>query len=323
MTPPYTNYLKLGINHHLLFPAVFDDWDLHEQTLPKVAQMDVFEVLDLFLPMGAERQRREVDIICASGKEVVYNCPLLGLEPGMDPNSSNPEIYTRTVQRALAHLEAAHRAGARKMNIASGPDPGPSERPGAKARFVQFLCELGREAVKREIMVLIEPFDRSIGKNLLIGPTAEAAEVVERVHQEGVESVGLMLDMGHVPLMEEDIYRAFELSAPYLYHTHLGSCVKRDPDNEFYGDKHPPWGLEEGECDIPEVVEFFDAAFEVGYLRSGQRATVTLEMQPYPGLSAEESINIWLEKLNEAWSLYWKQDRLADDADKQQDGRMS
>jgi len=323
MTPPYTDYFKLGINHHLLFPEVTADWDMHEQTLTKLAQTEVFEVLDLFLPMEAERQRREVDIICASGKDVVYNCPLLGLEPGMDPNSSNPEIYTRTVQRALAHLDAAQRAGARKMTIASGPDPGPSERPGAKARFVQFLCELGREAVKREMLVLIEPFDRSIGKNLLIGPTAEAAEIVERVHQQGVESVALMLDMGHVPLLEEDIYRAFELSAPYLYHTHLGSCVKRDPESKFYGDRHPPWGIEEGECDVPEVVEFFDAAFKVGYLRSDQRATVTLEMQPYPSLSAEESIDIWLEKLDEAWSLYWKQDRPAEGAENEDSGPMS
>ena len=163
------------------------------------------------------------------------------------------------------------------------------------------------------MQVLIEPFDRSIGKGFLIGPTAEAAEVVERVQQEGVNNVGLMLDMGHIPLLEEDIHRAFEISAPYLHHTHIGSCVKRDPNNEFYGDKHPPWGLEGGECDVPEVVEFFDAAFAVGYLRPGHRATVTLEMQPYPGLSADESIDIWLEKLDEAWSLYWSQRRQGDD----------
>ncbi len=318
MTPSYTDYFKLGINHHLLFPAVTNDWDLHEQTLTKLAQTEIFEVLDLFLPMEAERQRRELDIIWASGKEVVYNCPLLGLEPGMDPNSSDPEIHACTLQCACAHLKAAQRAGARKMNIASGPDPGPSERSGAKACFVEFLCELGREAAEREIMVLIEPFDRSIGKNLLIGPTAEAAEIVECVHQEGVESVGLMLDMGHLPLLDENIYQAFELSAPYLYHTHLGSCVKSDPESEFYGDKHPPWGLKDGECDVPEIVEFFDGAFAVGYLRCGHRATVTLEMQPYPSLSAEESIDIWLEKLNEAWALYWEQDRPTNGAEDQQ-----
>ena len=117
-----------------------------------------------------------------------------------------------------------------------------------------------------------------------------------------------MLDMGHPPLLAEDMCRAFELSAPYLYHTHLGSCVKRDPDSEFYGDKHPLWGLKEGECDLSEVVEFFEAAFAVGYLGRGHRATISLEMQPYPGLSAKESIDIWLYKLNEAWRLDWKQD---------------
>ncbi len=315
MTPLYTDYFKLGINHHLLFPAVTDDWDLHEQTLKQLAQMEVFEVLDLLLPLEAERLGREVDIIQASGKEVIYNPPLLGLEPGLDPNSTNAKVHERTVQRALAHLEAAHRAGARKMNIASGPDPGPAERPAAKAGFVKFLYELGSEAADRQMLVLIEPFDRSIGKNFLIGPTAEAVEIVERVHQTGVENVALMLDLGHVHLLNEDIHQAFQLSAPYLHHTHVGSCVKRDLDSEFYGDTHPPLGLAEGECDVPEVVEFFEAAFAVGYLRSGHRATVTLEMQPYPGLSAEESIDIFLEKLEQAWSLYWEQAGPAEDAE--------
>ncbi|MCK4324865.1 MAG: TIM barrel protein [Armatimonadetes bacterium] len=323
MTPPYSDYFKLGINHHLLFPAVTEDWDFHEQTLKRLAQMEILEVVDLFLPLEAERQRREIDIIRASGKEVISNPPLLGLEPGLDPNSTDPEVHERTVECALAHLEAAHRAGARKMNIASGPDPGLSERPAAKAGFVQFLCELGRGAAERQMMVLIEPFDRSIGKNFLIGPTAEAVEIVKRVHQEGVQTVALMLDLGHVHLLNEDIHQAFQLSAPYLHHTHLGSCVKRDPDSEFYGDEHPPLGLAEGECDVPEVVQFFEAAFAVEYLRPGHRATVTLEMQPYPGLSAEESIDISLEKLELAWGLYWSQATPADGAENEDSGPMS
>jgi len=79
MASSYTDYFKLGINHHLLFPAVTGDWDLHEQTLRRLARMDVLEVVDLFLPLEPERQRREIDIIRASGKEVISNPPLLGL----------------------------------------------------------------------------------------------------------------------------------------------------------------------------------------------------------------------------------------------------
>ncbi len=85
MTPPYTDYFKLGTNHHLLFPAVTEDWDLHEQTLKRLARMEILEVVDLFLPLEAERQRREIDIIRASGKEVISNPPLLGLGPVLVP----------------------------------------------------------------------------------------------------------------------------------------------------------------------------------------------------------------------------------------------
>lgn len=306
MVQPYCNYFKLGINHHLLYPEVTDDPDYHEETLGRLVEMEPFEVLDLYIPRAPEVRSREIELLRASGKEVVYNPPGYWAIPGLNPNSADPQVQRRTLERAVNHLEAAYQVGAHIANIASGLDTAPEQRPAAKDGFVSFLCKLSAEAAARDILLVIEPFDRSIGKNLLIGPTAEAVEVVERVRQQGFSNMGLMLDMGHLPLLDEQMRQAFEISAPYLWHTHVGNCLKSDPDSEFYGDKHPPLGLPGGEHDWLDVVEFFRAAFDVGYLAPGKRATVTLEMQPHPGLSAEESVPIWLKKLEEVWTFYWE-----------------
>ncbi len=308
MVRPYVDFFKLGINHHLLFPAVFDDAEIHEQTLKIVARMDFLEVLDLFLVLDEPRLSREMELVRACGKEIIYNCPLFGLKPGLDPNSTDPEVHQRTLEAALPHLDAAVRVGATKLVVGSGPDPAdPADRPAAKDGFCAFLSDLGQAAAQYDTTVLIEPFDRSIGKNLLIGPHTEAAEVIERVRRGGVENVGLILDQGHVALLDEDIHEALEIVAPYLYHVHVGSCVKRDPTDSFYGDMHPPWGYEGGECDVPDTVELFQAAFDVGYLAPGKRASLTFEMQPYPGLGAEESVDIFLDKLDEAWEIFASQ----------------
>ena len=121
MTEPYCNYFKLGINHHLLYPEVTDDPDYHEETLGRLVEMEPFEVLDLYIPQAPEVRSREIELLRASGKEVVYNSPGYWAIPGLDPNSADPQVQRRTLERAVSHLEAAHQVGARYRQYRQRP----------------------------------------------------------------------------------------------------------------------------------------------------------------------------------------------------------
>ncbi|SDD02403.1 Sugar phosphate isomerase/epimerase [Paenibacillus sp. UNCCL117] len=298
MNKHWDAYMRLGINHHLLFPQTFESVDDHVKTLPFVLEHPAFEVVDMFILQGGGVEEAERAMVLESGKEPVYNCPLMTGE-GRNPHHPDAAVRAGTLQEVLMHAERARRLGARKMVIASGIDPGAEQRAEQTDYFIDYLAELCTHVP--ELLFLIEPFDRSIGKNLMVGPSLEAVSIIGAVHERGAKNLGILMDMGHVPLMEETFEHALAVCAPYIQHIHLGSCVMSNPSNPLYGDMHPPWGYPDGENDVPELVAFLKGLFQIGYLADGKRPTVTLEMRPYPDKSESESIGIFIAKLDEAW----------------------
>ncbi|WP_164821329.1 sugar phosphate isomerase/epimerase family protein [Paenibacillus koleovorans] len=298
MQESWRQYFRIGINHHLLFPDTFESVEAHLRSLPEVLAYPEFEVVDMFIPEEGNTAKLEGEYVARSGKEPVYNCPLM-TGPGRNPHSPDPSVRLATQGEVIRHLRRAQQIGARKAVVASGANPRPEEREQQTAWFVDYLSVLC--AVVPDIELLIEPFDTSIGKNLLIGPTREAAEVVRQVKERGLSNIGLLIDMGHVPLMGETFAQSLQDGGAYVRHIHLGSCVMRNPANPLYGDMHPPWGYEDGEHDVPELIQFLKALFAAGYLGGAERPTVTLEMRPYPNLGERASVDIFLDKLEQAW----------------------
>lgn len=299
MNKHWKEYFRLGINHHLLFPASFEDVQAHRDSLPAVLELEHFEIIDMFILEGGEVEREMTKLLLDSGKEAVYNCPLM-ISDTLNPHHSDETIRQQTLHALYVHLDRARRLKAKKAGVASGIDPGPLERAEATARFVDYLVEACRYAAP-DMEIIIEPFDRSIGKNLLIGPSAEAREVVEAVKRRGHENIGILLDMGHIPIVGESFEHAVQVLAPYIRHIHLGSCVIRDQTDPLYGDMHPPWGYPGGENDVEETVSFLKCLFAERILGEGHRPSITLEMRPYPALSEAESVHIFIDKLNQAW----------------------
>ena len=220
--------------------------------------------------------------------------------PQHNPHSPDRTIRERTMTEVSKHIDRAKRAGARKMVVASGVDPGLELRAEETKRYIDTMISLCRYAGP-SLCLMIEPFDRSIGKNLLIGPTVEAVAVVEAVLEAGCDNIGLLIDMGHIPLMGETFSHAVSTAGRHIRHVHLGSCVMRNPEDPLYGDMHPPWGYEGGENDVAETIQFLRCLQDIGYFESAEPATLTLEMRPYPGISEIDSAAIFISKLEQAW----------------------
>jgi sugar phosphate isomerase/epimerase len=296
----WSNDFRLGINHHLLYPQSFDSADIHSATLPVLLAMEEFEVVDMFLLYKGEAAEQVVEQVLASGKEVIYNCPLM-LGDDLNPHSFDATVRGRTLEKLQHQLDRAKQLRAKKVVIASGIDPAPSSRKEQSELFVDYIVQ-ACEYAGPELELLLEPFDRGIGKHLLIGPSIEARAIARQVHARGAMNFGILLDMGHVPIMNETFEHSAGILGPYIKHVHLGSCVMRDPTNPLYGDMHPPWGYPGGENDVEELTRFLRALRASGYLAPGKRPTVTFEMRPYPRMSEAASIEIFLEKLEQAYS---------------------
>lgn len=294
--PPY----RLGINHHLLYPASLDSPAAHRDTLPEALALPGFELVDCFVPAAkGYDEARALALIAASGREPIYNCPLM-IGEGRGPHHPDADIRARTKEEMRRHIDRARAAGARKMVVASGADPGPARRAEEMAVFIGYMLELCAYAGPN-LCLMIEPFDRSIGKNLLIGPTVEAVAVVEAVRSAGLDNISILMDMGHVPLMGESFRHAVAKAGSHIKHVHLGSCSMRDPGDPLYGDMHPPWGYAGGENDTAEAAKFLRCLIDIGYFEGDDPATMTLEMRPYPGMTESESAALFRRKLDEAW----------------------
>jgi sugar phosphate isomerase/epimerase len=217
---------------------------------------------------------------------------------------ASPDYREQSQVRLIVEdmIEQAVMIDAKGLIFASG---GPSEQQATDehyssfANFCRWLCG---KLKPHGITALLEPFDTTIDKKFLYGPTEKCVQLIESLKPE-VDNFAIELDLAHVPLMDESFFHAIKTVAPYLKRVHLGNCVLKDKSHPRYGDTHPPIGFEGGEIDIPELTEILRCLAEVGFLNTNDRGPLLIEMTPWPGKSINETIKDNLGRMYEAWEM--------------------
>jgi hypothetical protein len=163
----------------------------------------------------------------------------------------------------------------------------PQDRGRAKGYFVESmvaLSEYARSLASDGALVLsLEPTDRDVHRNGLLGPTAEALEVVQAVHEGGGE-VWLTLDQSHLAQLREVAEDSVALAQSFHVHMHVANCLLGDRDSPIYGDEHPRFGVPGGEHDVEDVAILFEAMWRHGFFNKpipyGERPIVSVEVKP-------------------------------------------
>jgi hypothetical protein len=153
------------------------------------------------------------------------------------------------------------------------------------------LCAYGKE---RSVGITLESFDRTVEKGSLIGPSNEALMISKAIRKD-YPDFGLMYDMGHAPLLNEDPEESLK----------LGNCVKK-PGLQAYGDQHPRFGLAGGENDVSQLVTFLRALVEIGYIPSKPKdvsPVIGFELKAVQGEKSESVITNGKRVWKKAWSL--------------------
>ncbi len=283
----------LGANHQFLFPAAMTDAEAHTESLKHMSQLQGFDALDCWLWRG-ERAKEEAAILKASGKIINYNIGDRFGEAGAFPASDSPREREYAYDVIMREVSYALELNSKKIVFGSGPDF-PADRSGAKERFAELIVRVG-EQLPDDVVLALEPTDRDIDKYFLFGPLDETVDFIREIRKNGFDRIGLLLDMCHIPLMHETIDSALQKVADTLVHIHLGNCMLSDKGDVYYGDKHPAWGYPGAEYGEAEAIYFIKKLKEIGYLNVDGN-TVSFEMRPISGLSAEgslsEFIRIW------------------------------
>ncbi len=283
----------LGVNHQFLYPDAITDPKVHTLTLKELSANQGIDALDCWI--WREKEKEESRILLDSGKVINYNIGDRFGERISLPASKDKKEQARAYDLMMREISYALKVNSKKIIFGSGPDY-PNDRQGAIARFKELILRVSRNLPK-DVELSFEPTDRDIDKFFLFGPLGETVDFIKDLKNNGV-NIGLLLDMCHVPLMYETLDSALEKGKEVLNHVHLGNCLLKDKSSPFYGDKHIPWNYPLSEYTEKDAANFIRSLKGIGYLKDG--ATISFEMRPYAELSAEESLNRFVEVFKSA-----------------------
>jgi sugar phosphate isomerase/epimerase len=299
MKESFYKYFKVGIIHFMAYPTTMKGEGPILETITKIAEDDFFTAIEITKINDPEIRAKAKDILVCSGLAVGYGAQPVVLSTPLNPNSLDEAERKKAVEVLKQCIDEANYMGANRMAFLSGKDPGDDLRDSALDALVKTTRELCDYAETKDMGIAIETFDKEIDKKALIGPSDLASEFADAVNR---RNFGLMVDLSHLPLLEETSEECAWYVKDHVVHLHVGNCVMRE-GHPAYGDAHPRFGIEGGENDVWELADFLKAFIDIGFLNGERQPFMSFEVKPMAGESSEIVIANAKRALNQAWAM--------------------
>jgi len=298
------DFAKIGIVHCMLYKEAIGGKADVMPSLERLASDPDLDAIEVTWIFDKAMRAEAATLLRESGKTVAFAAQPVLLTQNLDLNHPDPWKRRDAVDAVKRVVEQAYELGAVGLAVLSGRDPGEAGREAAKEHLVESLGQIAGELrLQGDMPLVLETFDRKpFGKSCLIGPSAEAVEISERM-RERFADFGLMLDLSHLPLLEETPKQAVGAMRGHLVHAHMGNCIIRNPQHPLYGDAHPPFGDPDGENGVEELAEYLEALLENAYLDRENRRILSFEVSPYADWTPESLLEQSKEILEKAWAL--------------------
>jgi len=295
-------FMKVGLIHFMAYPQVMRGEGPILETLQKIAEDDFFTAVEVSWIKDDKVREKAKKLLEMSHLTVAYGAQPRLLINNLNLNSFDEEERKRAVREVKAGVDEAYEIEAKSLAFLSGKDPGEERREQAHKLLVSSIKEICDYAKSEgDLRITLEIFDREIDKKCLIGPANDAKIVAEAVRKE-YDNFGLMVDLSHLPLLNETHTQAILPIKDYLVHAHIGNCILRDEKHPAYGDQHPRFGIAGGENDVEELKAFLRVLLDIGFLNAENPPIVSFEVKPLAGESSEVVIANDKRVLKEAWA---------------------
>lgn len=298
----------MGIVHGMAFPEVAEGEGPVLETMEKILADPFFGAIEIG-PMKDEGMRKKAaQMLASSGVDVILAGQPPLLAGGLNLNALDKKEREKAIETCKRSADHAYELGAQIMAVLSGPYEGPEkekEQTELLADSLKQICAYAQEKGEDyQLAIALETFDRDIDKKCLIGPTSEAARVAEKVKEE-FSNFGLLIDLSHQPLLREPVHEMVIQALDHLILVHMGNCVMKDKSHPAYGDKHPRFGIPQGENGVEQLGKFLEALFYAGYFKKNvptRKPVISFEVKPMAGESSELVIANAKRTLLEAWA---------------------
>ena len=295
-------FMKVGLIHFMAYPQVMKGEGPILETLQKIAEDDFFTAVEVSWIKDAKVREKAKKLLEVSHLTVAYGAQPRLLIKKLNLNSFDEAERQEAVNEVKAGVDEAYEIEAKGLAFLSGKDPGEEKREEARKLLVlsiKEICDYAKS--KGDLGIVLEIFDREIDKKCLIGPAKDARMVAEEVRKE-FGNFGLLVDLSHLPLLNETPTQAIMPVKDYLVHAHIGNCILKDKKHPGYGDQHPRFGIERGENDVEELKVFLRVLLDIGFLNHRNPPIVSFEVKPLADESSEVVIANAKRVLREAWA---------------------
>jgi len=271
-----TNGFPLGVVHPQLYPQVMGGEGPVVETAASIAADSLLKVIEVGHVRDETTRARLKLLLASAGLRVVYNAQAEQSRHEWNPNAEDPAARAEAVAGLRGAMEEAHFLGARLFVLASGPDVAANQRAAARGWLVESLQKLGDEGGKLGLAVSLESCDREVDRKRLVGPTAEAVDVVKAVKR---DNVGLTLDLAHLVLLKEDPTDAVSTARAYTLHAQVANAILAD-GNPSRGDQHPAFGTDGSLVGPDQVAAFLRALEKYGFWKKAGGGFLSVEVRP-------------------------------------------
>lgn len=297
------DHIEVGIIHRTLYPEAKKDENVLLETIDLMTHDLFFERIELPHIKDPAIRKELKNRLHTTRMKTTYAASQSIFELNLNVNSINPAERKRAVDELKNCLEDAADFGADNMTMISGPMvEDPADHEGAKGALAESIIELSGFAEKTGLTLQLEIHDYNVDKKRLLGPTKDAVDLLDRL-QGRCPAFSFLIDLSHFPLLGESIDEAVFPIQDRIGYVHIGNCVVEKGDPR-YGDKHPYFGYPAGSNDTAEIVLFFKALAEIGYLAPEKKAAVTIETTRWEGERPGDLLVNAKRTLREAWAKF-------------------
>ncbi len=296
------SFMKMGIVHFMAFPELAGGKGPWVDTVRQIALDPFFNAIEITHIEDPETRDAVKELIQLSGLAVGYGAHPAILGQGLDINALDEATRSHACKVLMMHLDEANYMGAESFVFLSGKDPGLEGRDDALKALVKSLNELCAYSKRKNgPKIVLEGFDHSVDKCCLFGPAHMGQRIGQEVAKEN-DNFGILVDLSHIPLLEESPYQALDPVKEYLANAHMGNAIT-DPDLTGYGDNHPAFGTPGSANGLKEMVNFLKTLSEINFLNEQTRPMVSFEIKPFEGQDSSAMIAGAKRLMQRAWAL--------------------
>ena len=272
-----------GIVGTAIFPEAMYDTDKMKKMLKAIADTKSYEWVELYF----EGSPKDLMSIGNTAESLQFNVVFLGGYPmktkKWNIGDINKEKRLLNMNYTKKLIDDAYCCKAKKMLILSGTVYEKHENNINSLKLlkesIRELCQYAYDRAEKYIVEIVLEFFNDVGEPyLLAGPVEMAKEIAEEVKKD-FSNFGLTFDTSHVIQLKSNLRKSFILLENHVRHIHYANCVTSNTKSPFWGDKHPPLDLLEGDLSIGELTSFTRFLEERFRLMGGQVKPVPLSAE--------------------------------------------